>query len=121
MKNILTRSAMLICGAVVAVVSLNAIAAGDVDMGKSLVQKYSCAACHGKDFNAPIDPSYPKLAGQHQDYLQHALIAYRRGNEAMNGRTNAIMGAQAKALTDRDIENIAAYLHSLPGALVLRK
>ena len=102
-------------------VSVHAVAAGNAEAGKLLVDKYSCAACHGKDFNSPIDPTYPKLAGQHQDYLQHALVAYRRGNEAMNGRTNAIMGAQAKALTDQDIENIAAYLHSLPGSLVLQK
>ena len=100
---------------------INAHAAGNIAAGEAAVKKYSCASCHGADFHSPIDPSYPKLAGQHQDYLRHALIAYRRGNEAMNGRTNAIMGAQAKALTDQDIENIAAYLHSLPGTLVLQK
>jgi len=121
MKKILTWMSVGVCVAALCAVSLNAVAAGDAEAGKLLVDKYSCAACHGKDFNSPIDPSYPKLAGQHQDYLRHALIAYRRGNEAMNGRTNAIMGAQAKALTDQDIENIAAYLHSLPGTLVLQK
>ena len=120
MKTLLNR---IVIGSGIAMVglALNAHAAGDIDAGKALVEKYSCAACHGKDFNSPIDPSYPKLAGQHQDYLQHALIAYRRGNEAMNGRTNAIMGAQAKMLTDQDIQDIAAYLHSLPGSLVLEK
>lgn len=120
MKKILTTKAIGV-GLGLLAMSFNAWAGGDVDAGKALVQKYSCAACHGADFNSPIDPSYPRLAGQHQDYLQHALIAYRRGNEAMNGRTNAIMGAQAKALSDQDIANIAAYLHSLPGSLVLQK
>uniref|UniRef100_UPI00374CB728 c-type cytochrome n=1 Tax=Undibacterium sp. TaxID=1914977 RepID=UPI00374CB728 len=61
------------------------------------------------------------LAGQNQDYLAHALKAYQRGADGPNGRGNAIMGAQAKALNDNDIENIAAYLHTLPGTLVLKK
>ncbi|MBK4736950.1 c-type cytochrome [Noviherbaspirillum pedocola] len=95
--------------------------AADVNAGKSATEKYNCAACHGKDFNTPIDPSYPKLAGQHRDYLEHALVAYQRGGDGPNGRSNAIMGAQAKPLSRQDIANIAAYLNSLPGSLVLRK
>jgi cytochrome c553 len=58
-----------------AVVSFNAAAGGNVANGEALVKKYSCAACHGADFNKPVDPSYPKLAGQHPDYLAHALTA----------------------------------------------
>lgn len=121
MKKNLTWALMGIAFAAASSVSLGAFAAGNAEAGKLLVEKYNCASCHGKDFNSPIDPSYPKLAGQHQDYLQHALVSYRRGNEGMNGRTNAIMAGQAKALTDQDIQNIAAYLHGLPGTLVLRK
>lgn len=101
--------------------SVNAFAAGDVAAGKAAVTKYSCAACHGADFKSPIDPSYPKLAGQHQDYLEHALLGYQRGVDGPNGRGNAIMGAQAKPLSRTDVQNIAAYLHSLPGNLVLEK
>ena len=103
------------------VVSFGAMAAGKIDAGKAAAEKYNCAACHGKDFNTPIDPSYPKLAGQHQDYLEEALIAYRRGADGPNGRSNAIMGAQVKPLSSQDIKNIAAYLHSLPGSLMVRK
>lgn len=110
---------MLACAA--ALLSLNAFAAGNIEAGKAATEKYNCAACHGKDFNSPVDPSYPKLAGQHQDYIEHALIAYQRGANGANGRGNAIMGAQAKPLSHQDIQNIAAYLHSLPGSLVLRK
>jgi cytochrome c553 len=98
-----------------------ALAAGDIDAGKAAAEKYNCFSCHGKDYNTPIDPSYPKLAGQHQDYLEHALIEYKRGAEGTNGRGNAIMGAQVKPLSREDVKNIAAYLHSLPGTLVLRK
>ena len=117
MKKMLTWALF----AAVPLVCAQAVAAGNAAAGKLLVEKYNCASCHGKDFNSPIDPSYPKLAGQHQDYLQHSLISYRRGNDGMNGRVNAIMGGQAKALNDQDIQNIAAYLSSLPGSLVLRK
>lgn len=101
--------------------SFNALAAGDVAAGKAAADKANCFSCHGKDYNTPIDPSYPKLAGQHQDYLEHALVAYQRGANGANGRSNAIMAGQAKPLSRKDIQDIAAYLHSLPGSLVLRK
>ncbi len=100
--------------------SVNAFA-GNIEAGKAVAQKYNCAACHGADYNNPIDPSYPKLAGQHRDYLKHALTAYQRGAEGANGRGNAIMGGIAKPMTRTEIEDVAAYLSSLPGSLVLRK
>lgn len=106
----------LFCSAV----SFGASAGGSVSKGKELADKYSCAACHGKDYNSPIDPSYPKLAGQHKDYLEHALIAYKRG-DAAHGRSNAIMTGQVKPLTNQDIKDLAAYLHSLPGTLAVQR
>lgn len=117
MKKTLVSVAVLVS----AILTGNAFAAGDIAAGKAAAEKYNCAACHGKDFNSPIDPTYPKLAGQHRDYLEHALIEYQRGGDGANGRSNAIMGAQAKPLSRQDIQNIAAYLHSLPGSLVVRK
>lgn len=101
--------------------SFNAVAAGNVAAGKAAATKYNCASCHGADYNSPIDPSYPKLAGQHRDYLEFSLLGYQRGTGGPNGRGNAIMGAQAKPLSKQDIANIAAYLSSLPGSMVLRK
>lgn len=101
--------------------SLNAMAESQIEAGKAAVAKANCAACHGADFHSPVDPAYPKLAGQHEDYLEHALVAYRRGKDGPNSRSNPIMGPIAKNLSDKDIANIAAYLHSLPGPLVLRK
>ena len=101
-------------------VSLTATAGGNVTAGKALAEKYACATCHGKDFNSPIDPSYPKLAGQHRDYLEHALVAYKRADGA-NGRNNPIMAGLVKPLSNQDIKDIAAYLHSLPGTLVVRR
>jgi cytochrome c553 len=51
----------------------------------------------------------------------HALTAYQRGDKAMNGRNNAIMAGMAQPLSDKDKADIAAYLNSLPGPLVIRK
>jgi cytochrome c553 len=110
----------LAVASMLALASFQASADSRIDAGKAAVAKFNCAACHGADFNSPIDPAYPKLAGQHQDYLAHALTAYRRGTGA-NSRSNPIMGPLAKQLSDVDIQNIAAYLHGLPGSLVVRK
>jgi cytochrome c553 len=117
MKKIFVSVALLFSAAI----SFNAVAAGDVDAGKAVAEKYNCASCHGADYNSPIDPSYPKLAGQHRDYLSLAMIAYKRGGDGPNGRSNAIMGAQVKPLSRQEINDLAAYLSSLPGSLVLRK
>ena len=102
-------------------VSASAFASGDAARGAELAKKNNCASCHGADYKTPIDPSYPKLAGQHADYLVHALTAYKRGDKVMNGRNNAIMAGMAQPLSDRDMADIGAYLQSLPGPLVIRK
>ncbi len=96
--------------------SFNAIAAGNIAAGEALAKKYNCASCHGADYNKPIDPSYPKLAGQHAEYLVHALTAYKRA-DGPNGRANAIMVGQAKPLSNKDIKDLSAYLASLPGEM----
>jgi cytochrome c553 len=93
------------------------VSAADVAKGEALVKKYNCAACHGADYNKPIDPTYPKLAGQHADYLAHALRAYKRG-AGTNGRVNPIMAGQVQPLSNQDMADIGAYLASLPSQLV---
>ena len=85
--------------------------AADIAKGREKADQV-CAACHGKDGNTPIDPSYPKLAGQSADYLLQALVDYK--NES---RKNAIMGGQAKALTRAEMADLAAFYASLPGQL----
>jgi cytochrome c553 len=95
--------------------------AADLENGKKLVTEKICVTCHGANLNTPIDPTYPKLAGQHADYLAHALHAYKIDDKPLVGRVHAIMGAQAKGLNDKEISDIAAYIASLPGNLVLEK
>jgi len=95
-----------------ALVSFTASAA-DIAAGKAKAEQ-ACAACHAKEGNwsAPIDPSYPKLAGQHKDYLYQALSQYKDGR-----RKNGIMAGQAANLSAADMKNLAAFLASQPGEM----
>jgi cytochrome c553 len=69
-----------------------------------------CTSCHGAD-GVAIAPTYPSLAGQHQDYLVRAIDEYRKG-----GRKNPIMKQFAGNLKDADIAVIATYFSKLtPG------
>jgi cytochrome c553 len=82
-----------------------------------LVTKGACASCHGESFNKPIDPSYPKIGGQHADYLYVALKSYKTEGRATWGRSNGVMGAIAKQFTNAELKVMANYVHSLPGEL----
>ena len=64
----------------------------------------NCATCHGEDGNKPLQPEFPKLGGQHYDYLLNVLKAYKTGQ-----RKNPIMAGQAKDLTTKEMEALAAY------------
>ena len=81
-----------------------ALAAGDAEQGK--VKAIPCLGCHGIPGYANVYPTYhvPKVAGQHAQYLELALKAYRDGN-----RSHKTMIAQAASLSDQDIADIAAY------------
>ena len=81
----------------------------------ALLAKGACSSCHGADFNKPIDGAYPKLAGQHADYLFASLRAYGVEGNPKVGRANAIMGAQVKAFQRSELKAMAEYLSSLPG------
>jgi cytochrome c553 len=82
-----------------------------------LLEKGNCASCHGTNLNKPIDPSYPKLAGQHADYLYVALKAYQTEKNPQVGRGNAIMMGMAKPFTHAELKALAGYIASLPGEL----
>jgi cytochrome c553 len=82
-----------------------------------LLTKANCESCHGKNFSTPIDPSYPKLAGQHADYLYVSLKAYQTDHNPRVGRSNAIMMGMARPFTHAEIKSLAGYLSSLPGEL----
>ncbi|MFT7774761.1 c-type cytochrome [Roseateles sp.] len=79
-----------------------------------LLTKGACVSCHGANFSKPIDPSYPKLAGQHADYLSVALKSYKTENNNNVGRSNGVMAGQVKQFSNAELKAIAAYIGSLP-------
>lgn len=95
--------------------------AGNAEAGKTLASTkgasgQACVDCHGAEGNAPIDASYPKLAGQYGDYIAHSLQAYRSGVRG-GSTTTDLMASQAKELTDQQIADLGAYFGSVQGQL----
>ena len=84
---------------------------------QALLNKANCSSCHGANYSMPIAPTYPKLAGQHSDYLLVALKSYKTENNAKVGRGNAIMASMAKQYTNAELKVLASYLSSLDGEL----
>ena len=82
-----------------------------------LLKKGACVSCHGDNFAKPIDPSYPKIAGQHADYLFVALKSYKVEKNANVGRGNAIMGGVAKQFTNAELKALSNYISGLDGDL----
>ena len=93
--------------------SVNTIAGGNIEAGKE--KSTACAACHGVGGVSP-SPMFPTIAGQHADYMVHALKAYKSGD-----RKNPIMQGIATALSDENIVDLAAYFASETGLKTLKK
>jgi cytochrome c553 len=111
MTTTTTPTTKLLAVAAVALFAAASAQAADLAAGKATVEKV-CQACHQLDGNSPA-PDFPKLAGQHQDYLAKALRDYKSGL-----RKNAIMAGFATTLTPKDIENVAAYYAAQPAVLI---
>ena len=83
----------------------------------ALLKKGGCVACHGENFAKPIDPSYPKIAGQHADYLYVALKAYKTEKNPNIGRSNGVMAGMSKQFSNNELKEISKYIGSLDGDL----
>jgi cytochrome c553 len=81
-----------------------AMAEGDPAAGRA--KSATCAGCHGGDGNS-ANPEWPKLAGQHQDYLYKQLKNFKSGE-----RENATMAAMVAPLSDQDMADLAAFYAS---------
>jgi len=103
-----TKSALVAAATLALSVPMVASAGGDIAAGKA--KAGSCAGCHGPAGKAMI-PTYPNLAGQNKQYLISSLKAYKA--KQRTGGQAPIMQGQAMALSDADIENLAAYFSSL--------
>ncbi|MEF2485403.1 c-type cytochrome [Vibrio mimicus] len=88
-------------------------AQGSIEAGKA--KSLTCAACHGADGNSQLT-IYPKLAGQHEKYLEKQLKELKLGASSggKQGRYDPVMSAMAMPLSDEDIADLAAYYSSLP-------
>lgn len=93
-----------------AIATANAAGKGDAKAGAT--KSKPCASCHGVDGNKPLDPQYPRLAGQYPDYLLRSMQEYRNGR-----RENAIMAGFVKDLTDQDLADLAAFYAGQKGEL----
>jgi cytochrome c553 len=82
----------------------------------ALLQKGNCVSCHGANFDTPL-PGYPRLAGQHKDYLYFALKAYQIKGNPQAGRNNPIMAGMMLPYTHAELKLIADYLSQLPTGL----
>ena len=100
--------------AIMALGAASTAQAADIGAGRKLSE--TCVACHGPDGKTPVDPSFPKIAGQYADYLEKALADYNTG-----ARKNPTMAGIAKPLSKADMQNLAAYFASLPGDFTHRK
>lgn len=92
-------------------------ATGGSAKAQELLAKGACVSCHGANLSKPIDPSYPKIAGQHSDYLFVALKAYKVEGNPQVGRGNAIMGGIAKQFSNAELKELANYIGGLKGEL----
>jgi len=94
--------------AYLASVDADRVAAGG-STAPSLEATTACIACHGQN-GISLSPTWPTLAGQHEDYLSHALNQYRDGT-----RKDPVMSPVAAALSDDDVALLAKYYAGLDG------
>ena len=94
--------------AYLATLGADTVAAGG-DSGTSFEAAQTCVACHGQN-GISLSPAWPTLAGQHEDYLVHALNQYRDGS-----RKDVVMASLAAGLSDETVALLAAYFASLEG------
>ena len=88
-------------------IGLNATAsAADLAAGEATAGAI-CAGCHMPDGNSVVD-TFPKLAGQHAQYLVKQLNDYKSGAR----KDDTMTGMAFTLATDADVENVAAFFAS---------
>ena len=85
-------------------------ARGNAEAGRKIAEP--CKACHG-EAGVSTAPDFPKIAGQHADFLFVALRHYKAGK-----RKNAIMAGQVANLSEADMRDLAAWYSSQSGLAI---
>lgn len=91
------------------VASTGVSAAGSAKAGKA--KAVSCGGCHGADGNS-ANPAWPKLAGQHADYIAKQLVDFKAGKK----RSDPLMAGQVAALSAQDMADLGAYYATKTGS-----
>ena len=80
------------------------VMAGDAELGKE--KSATCVACHGTDGNS-INPIWPNIAGQHEQYITRQLELFKSGE-----RKASVMAGMVAGLSSEDMQNLGAYYAS---------
>jgi cytochrome c553 len=104
------QAACLLASGALLTAAASVSAAGDVKAGRA--KALMCQACHGLD-GLSKTPDAPNIAGQTEPYLVAQLQAYKSG-----GRKNDAMSVVAPSLSDKDIEDLAAYFSAIEISVV---
>jgi cytochrome c553 len=78
-----------------------ALAAGSAEKGEA--KATACIACHGAQGNS-VNPEWPVLAGQNEQYIHKQLQAFKNG-----ARKNPLMTPMAMSLSEEDMADLGAY------------
>jgi cytochrome c553 len=84
--------------------------AGAAD-SKALYEEKGCPACHGEDAKTPLQPGFPRLAGQNADYAFNQMKDIKSGARA--GGSSEAMKPLLDAVSEADMRQLADYLASL--------
>ena len=106
MRRPVQRLGVAALAALFALAAPQAFAAGDASAGQA--KSAICAACHGVDGNSVV-PNWPKLAGQHEQYLARQVSLIKAGARMVPEMVGIVPG-----LSEQDIEDLAAYFASQP-------
>ncbi len=103
----LSKSLLLVPVALISLITGNTVLAD----GAALYQSKTCWACHGKDAKTPLQPIYPRLAGQNADYAYSQMIDIKSGARA-NGQSAAMKGVMGQ-VNEAEMREIADWLATL--------
>ena len=90
---------------ILSLICTSLVMAGDAELGKA--KSAVCVACHGMDGNS-INPIWPNIAGQHEQYTTRQLELFKSGE-----RKATVMAGMVAGLSSEDMQNLGAYYASL--------
>lgn len=73
----------------------------------------ACMACHGPTGAGNGPAGYPRLSGQHAEYVQLQLEAYRREERGSGTPSGQIMQSIAKRMSNSEIDAVSSYIDGL--------